>query len=381
MITAAEIRKKALHKYPEVVKALLAEASCFPLEIRSNKVLSKDFARMQLEIAEVYKFSRHRRGYGYVVQTEAVKTRQHGIQNIPKAIVFEDLTDYLKFVDKEKETTAILRQYALICKALPRLGSWLRQHPLEILEYAAAWPELITVCRWFVEHHEPDQYYIRELPVPVHTKFIESHKTILRPLLDQLIPQSVQPQEGNFEKRFGLKSDPVLIRFRRLDLQSTDWPLPYDDLTVPVEQFAQTPLPCRHLFIIENKMNFLAFPCLPGAIAIWGKGFALDALQPVSWLRQKNIRYWSDLDAQGFQMLARLRSLFPQTQSFLMDLSLLQQYAAFIVPGTPLSADLNAHLTPAEQAVYAHLIQHNHRLEQERIHQNTIIAALHKEGF
>lgn len=380
MITAAEIQKKALLRYPEVLKDLLSGRRCFPLEIRSNKVLSKDFARMQVEIAEVYQFSRHRRGYGYTVQTESVNTRQHGLQDIPRAILFESSPDYLKFIGKEKEAAEILRHYAYIRDQLPQLDEWLCQHPLEILAYGAVWPELVIVCQWFMQHHQPHRYYIRELPVAVHTKFVESHKNILRPLLDQLIPQWIQADSGNFEKRYGLKSDPVMIRFRRLDPRTTNWPLPYDDLTVPAEQFARTPLPCRQLFIIENKMNFLTFPEVPEAIAIWGKGFALDALQAVSWLRQKNIHYWSDLDAQGFQMLARLRSIFPQTRPFLMDMALLEQYATFIVPGTPSPADLSTQLHPSELEVYTHLTQNNQRLEQERIHHHTIMGALRGGG-
>ena len=247
-----------------------------------------------------------------------------------------------------------------------------KQLQLQVMVVSPAKAEEIAIVEPYIQR------------VPVVQRKDNRHSVVydmpIRQLREQLIPQWIQADSGNFEKRYGLKSDPVLIRFRRLDPRTTNWPLPYDDLTIPAEQFARTPLPCRQLFIIENKMNFLTFPEAPEAIAIWGKGFALDALQAVSWLRQKNIHYWSDLDAQGFQMLARLRSIFPQTQPFLMDMALLEQYATFIVPGTPSPADLSTQLHPSELEVYTHLTQNNQRLEQERIHHHTIMGALRGGG-
>ncbi len=39
----------------------------------------------------------------------------------------------------------------------------------------------------------------------------------------------------------------------------------------------------------------------------------------VSWLDSCALWYWGDIDIEGLTILSRLRSLFPQTRSLLMD--------------------------------------------------------------
>src|SRR5262249_1385055 len=59
---------------------------------------------------------------------------------------------------------------------------------------------------YFVEHPRP-QCYIRELPVRVHTKFVEQHAGILRELLEFLLPpEAIQPDAKTFTQRFGSSS-------------------------------------------------------------------------------------------------------------------------------------------------------------------------------
>src|SRR5690554_3124311 len=125
MITVAEIQKKSKRKYEEVLRYSLNGESCFPLEIRSNKMLSKDFIQMSREIAEVLGGSKDRKGFGYSVVSETIKTRQHGTQGIPKSIVYETLDDYLKFVKKEKEFQVMMENYRFVKSELPQLEPWL----------------------------------------------------------------------------------------------------------------------------------------------------------------------------------------------------------------------------------------------------------------
>lgn len=375
MITVAEIQKKSERKYEEVLRDSLNGESCFPLEIRSNKVLSKDFIQMSKEIAEVLGGSKDRKGFGYSVVSETIKTRQHGIQDIPKSIVYETLDDYLKFIKKEKEFHVMMENYSFIKSELPQLEPWLKENPKAIINNANVWPGLVKVCQWFLLNFEPNKYYIRELPIAVHTKFIEENKGVLRVLLDELVPDLVNISENHFERRFFLKYDQPLIRFRSLD--KTCWiEGSYDDITVPIEQFILAELKCLRVFIIENKMNFLSFPEVPHSLAIWGKGFAIETLKNIQWLKDKQIYYWSDLDVQGFQMLSQLRSYFPQTKSFLMEMEVVEKYMDFIVQGTPTITELPSHLSDQEFEVYEFLSRNNYRFEQERIDQSFVLLKL-----
>tara|TARA_A100000171_G_scaffold45648_1_gene49630 strand:+ start:8746 stop:9891 length:1146 start_codon:yes stop_codon:yes gene_type:complete len=375
MITVREIRKKSEGKYLEVLQSSLKNETCFPLVIRSNKALSKDFIQMSKEIAEVFSASKDRKGYGYSVISEPVKTRQHGPQDIPKSIAFESLPDYLKFLNKEKEYCLMMENYSFIKSELPQLESWLRENPKSIIDNSDVWPGLLKVCQWFLNNFEPDKYYIRELPIAVHTKFIEKNRTILKFLLDALVPDIVVPSENLFEKRYSLKYDQPLVRFRSLD--ENCWHVRYYyDLTVPIEQFTKNPINCSKVFIVENKMNFLTFPQTPFSIAIWGKGFAIESLKNTEWLHEKEIYYWSDLDVQGFQMLSQMRSYFPQTKSFLMEMTVVEKYMSFTVSGSPTNTELPSHLSDDELEVYEFLLTNNYRLEQERILQSHVLERL-----
>lgn len=375
MITVNDIKKKSERKYSEVLRSILNDQSCFPLEIRSNKTLSKDFVKMSKEIADVISGSKDRKGYGYSVISTTKKTRQHGSQDIPTGIVFDSLSDFLKFIGKEQEFNVMMEDYHYIKSKLPQLDIWLKANSNIIIKNNGRWQGLIKVCQWFLNDFQPNKYYIRELPIAVHTKFIEEYKSVLKILLDVLVPEIINTDETMFEKRFHLKFDQSLVRFRSLD--NSCWPqINYDDITVTIEQFRKTVLGCERLFIIENKMNFLTFPSMPHSIAVWGKGFAIESLKNIEWLAEKEIYYWSDLDVQGLQMLSQLRSYYPQTKSFLMQIEILEKYREFIVSGTPSKTESLAHLFEEEMILYTHLSGKNLRLEQERIDQDFILNSL-----
>lgn len=377
MITAGEIRKKSEAKYLGVLQSSLKDENCFPLTIRSNKALSKDFVQMSKEIADVFSASKERKGFGYSVISEPVNTRQHGIQDIPKAIIFESLPDYLKFLNKEKEYHLMMENYSFIKSELPQLNSWLKENPKAIIDNRDVWPGLLKVCEWFLKDFEPNKYYIRELPISVHTKFVEENRAILKHLLDELVPNIVDGAESLLEKRFHLKYDQPMVRFRSLDINC--WNFKYcNELTVPVEQFSGIPINCSRVFIVENKMNFLTFPQVSMSIAIWGKGFAIELLKNIEWLKGKEIYYWSDLDVHGFLMLSQLRSYYPQTKSFLMEMTVVENYAEFIVPGATTNTAWPSCLTEEEFEVYKFFLENSYRLEQERIHQNFVQNRLKK---
>lgn len=372
MITVEEIKRKADKLYPEVLRCAVLGESLFPKEIRANKKLSSDFSAMSRELAPLIAESKDRKGYGYSICYEQVKTRLYGVQDRPAAIVFDTLEDYLRLTGKQRQYLAFLEDVDLILHRIPSLKAWVVQYVQHVLDQQGQWHDLLAVCDWFMLGYEPDRYYIRELPIPVHTKFIEEHTVVLRKLLEELVPHLVAPTETEFEKRFRLKFEQSCIRFRILDEQLYLAGL-LDDVSLPRDTFTALALPCEQVFVVENLMNFLTFPKVPAAIVIWGKGYAVESLKGAAWLSSKNIFYWSDLDVQGFQMLSQLRSYFPQTRSMLMDCKVLQDYQAYVVKGTASNCQSLPHLTAEERDVHALLSAENLRLEQERIPQQVVI--------
>ena len=57
----------------------------------------------------------------------------------------------------------------------------------------------------------------------------------------------------------------------------------------------------------------------PSAIVIFGLGYGLERLARVSWLSERRIHYWGDIDTHGFAILNRLRHHIPTARSLLMD--------------------------------------------------------------
>jgi hypothetical protein len=98
---------------------------------------------------------------------------------------------------------------------------------------------------------------------------------------------------------------------------------------------------------------------------------APTALASLTWLHDRDLWYWGDIDTHGFAILDRLRQVFPHARSTLMDEeTLLRHRAHWGREATPVTTELG-HLTPAEAQLYEALVAGRHapalRLEQERI--------------
>jgi hypothetical protein len=378
MITPQEIRRQATGWYKSFLIAWL-QMEDLPLEIRFGKVktsgILEDFTTLHQAIRQLRKESKEEQGFGYTIDFKETDTRKAGKQWLPSRIYFETTEDYLQFLKKEKEFRAFMQDAGLIRRELPELEAWLLGHPLRVVENAGKWEDLLKVCRYFTDNPVPG-LYIRELPVKVHTKFIEENTPVLTSLLDFLLPAFVQPEEKDFRKRFNLKYDEPLLRIRLLDKEMACTYLSgIHDLSIPLSQFDTLHIPCRRVFILENKTsfsniyNFLTLPQLKDSLAIFGEGYKLRLLKNISWLQNKSIYYWGDIDAHGFEMLSLLRSYFPQTQSFLMDAATFRRFKQYAVKGTDFYRSSLPHLTTEETQLFYHLLglEDKNRLEQERI--------------
>src|SRR5262249_36397814 len=153
----------------------------------------------------------------------------------------------------------------------------------------------------------------------VDSKFIEDNRALLAAWLDRLLPADAIDSSAQglasdgFEKRFGLRYDEPLIRFRWLD-RSCSLAGTIADATVPLSQLAAYGPRCERVFVTENRVNFLTFPECSGSLAIFGGGYAIDRLGSLSWLGNQPLYYWGDLDTHGFAILSRLRGYWGHTQ-------------------------------------------------------------------
>ena len=366
MITPTEIRKKAENKYLTFLRSVTERQAFEPIVIVGNKKPNDDTVQFEKELTELIAHSKEKKGYGYSIEYQKVKTRKHGEQDIPVSISFLTEQDFLKYIGKEQDTAGFRKDVERILSAFPELVEWVCRFPNKVLDNHRVWDDVLKVCIYFKGNPKP-QLYIRELPIQVDTKFIERNKGIIKELLDIIIAKSVNPDETRFETRFNLRHDEPVVRFRVLDKTLSQALFSgIDDMSIPISKFRETEIPVETVYIVENKMNMLTFPPIHKSIVVWGHGFGVDLLKDVMWLRSKKILYWGDLDVHGFQILSELRSHFSQVESFLMDR---ETFNRFYEDG--IGAETNVEkvllLTPEEEEMFDFLRGGNYRLEQEKI--------------
>lgn len=364
MITPTEIKKKAENHYSAYLQSIVEGTSFFPFVIAGNKRPDDETVRFEAELTDLMSHSKDKKGHGYTIEFQTVKTKQHGMQGVPTSISFQTESDYLKYLAKEKEASRFKADLMKILAAFPELKAWISKCPTKLI--GNDWDDLLKVCTYFKSTPQPN-LYIRELPIQVHTKFIERNKGIIKELLDILIADYVDQDEKDFESRFHLKYDEPIVRFRILD-QSISHQLFSDieDISIPISQFKKLVLPVQSVYVVENKINMLSFPLIKKSIVIWGHGFGIDILKEAEWLREKDIFYWGDLDAHGFQILSEIRTHFPKVKSFLMDR---ETFDKFFVgdKGKETNVEKELCLTPEENEMFQYLKESNQRLEQEKI--------------
>lgn len=367
MITPHQIVAKAARAYLPFLQAWLRGEPFTPLDMSAGAPPT-DFRTLEQTVSTLLADAKEQRGYGYTVESQTRATRSHGTQSLPIRIHVTTAEDLLLLIGKTAEFTMFVEDVALIRSVLPELERWLADNPQQVIEQHGAWSELVRVCAYFRANPRP-RLYIRELPIAVHTKFIEQHLPILTRLLDALLPaKAIDKDAKTFERRFGLRFDMPPVRIRLLDESlRARLRLPLADVAAPVALLAALPCDGLRCIVVENKMVFLTLPPTENTIAIFGSGFQVELLRELPWLHQCVIWYWGDLDAQGFQILARLRALFPHVVSLMMEVATFDAFRDFAVPGTPCTIAELPQLTPDEQTLFVMLAQTNLRLEQERI--------------
>ena len=176
---------------------------------------------------------------------------------------------------------------------------------------------------------------------------------------------------AHFAERYGLRTEPALIRFRLLDPAIDLHGM--TDISLPAEEFARLALPVSRVFVTENRINGLAMPECPASLVIFGLGYGVDRLSDIPWLADRPLWYWGDIDTHGFGILDRLRRVLPHARSLMMDRDTLLAHRDLWVsePAEHRYLGEPDHLTSPERALFDDLredrLGERVRLEQERI--------------
>ncbi len=325
--------------------------------------------------------------------------RQFGRNKVPRAAVFSDLDSVAACLGHTRALRRAREATARLLRRLPALAGWASANPFMLLEHESALDTLASIAEWLQRNLRPG-IYVREVSLPgVDTKLIERHRGILAQWLDHVLPPETIDERYSrgrgFERRYGFRVRPELVRFRLLDPALRE-ATGYSDMSVPVEEFAARPpapptpaVPptpgqsaasgaaassaggISTVFVTENDMNGLAFPDVPGGLVVFGRGYSFESLAAAQWLHRLPIHYWGDIDTHGFAILSQFRSIFPHAHSILMDReTLLAHRERWGTEPSPTRAELTR-LTTAEASLYAELRENRLgrqvRLEQELV--------------
>ncbi len=294
-----------------------------------------------------------------------------GRQAVPEALSLSDANALAMLLGETVRWQRARMRFAALVQRWPVLAAGLRRQfdllaDIDEVEFA----RLGDMLAW-LQAHPASNLFARQLPVAgLDSKWLETRTSLLG---DWLRTLADLPRDTDFWHASGLRREPDRLRLRVLDPALRAHVGGLGDIHAPFEQLAALALPASRVFIVENKQTGLAFDDLPGAVVLMARGYAVDRLHELPWLRAADaVHYWGDLDTHGLAIFGRLRGHLPQVRSLLMDeAALLAHRALWVTEPQPHRADVIEHLDTTEQALYRDLRGDRWgvsvRLEQERI--------------
>lgn len=95
MITPKEIKDKTEKKYISYLQSLIEQKPFENIVIRSDKSYTKSsLPEFEKEIQQICSQSKEKKGFGYTLEFQKVKTKYLGIQDLPISIYFDSQKDF-----------------------------------------------------------------------------------------------------------------------------------------------------------------------------------------------------------------------------------------------------------------------------------------------
>lgn len=323
---------------------------------------------------------------GVRVEHRSVGGRKVGVNKVPARIWIDSPDQLWRLLGVTREVERFDALFHQTSDLEPMLLDWMAAHPLKVVDLSADWLRLVHTVTW-VSSLRDKEIYLRQIDVPgVDTKFVEAHRSVLTELLDLRLPPEridAAAPRSDFTRRFRFRKKPSYVRLRGLGSKAILGG--YSEVALPVHELAAEPLPVQTVYVVENEVTYLAFPDIPDAIVLLGGGYAVSSLGPLTWLRDRQLVYWGDIDSHGFRILHRLREHFPDARSMLMDRATLLAHEQHWGTEASQVREPLTRLTGDEEALYHDLVEDTFgsslRLEQERVRYSAIERAVGPRSY
>lgn len=381
MTKVDEIRKAARNKWKEFLAAEITGTSFLPWYYKGAKSDKKACYETQRKIAELLiTNSKDYIGKGYKLKTAETSTKLYGTQSEIIELYADEKADFIYLAGKEKEYKNFINAMNALDEFASKnnfsLKEWEKKNIAELekdRDEVDFFHSLLLSLKWLLDN--PDsKIYIREIPVSVHSKFIENNSKLLASLYSEI--KSVEPND-DLITLCGLKEKEALIRFRISSIKREETAIPLSAFNNLDKEIDLSDI--KRAIVIENEIVYLTFPQAQDSLVIFGSGFQATLLQNAHFLDRLKLFYFGDIDEHGFMILSLFRKAHTKTKSFLMDKATYEEFSIFSVKGSKENSDITEENLTEEEIALLHLLKKskdNNRLEQERISQAYIISKL-----
>jgi hypothetical protein len=376
MVTPDELRRWARGKLPDFVDAAIHAQSIFPLDHtrfgrvdRTTPTIEIDTQVRALlnEATEVIcpelpAIEKPRQGLGYSIALSVHRLRQHGgAQPLPSRVWFETADDFLHFIGETERWHILRSDIASIAVAGTEFSTWATTNARALRTRLVAGSGPALAAALTALHNRPHPgCFAREIPLPgVSGKFIEENLALLADIL-RAIGSPAWREGETIHAQLGLKQTSRLLRLMSLNGDQLDY-------GVPLNRFIALPAGTERMLIVENLRTFLTLPRLPGTLALFGEGHAVQTLASHHWFAHVPITYWGDLDPTGFDILGRLRRVHSHVRSAMMDTATLATHRNLLSKAAPVENPAFETLTREENGAAIQVQESRHGIEQEKL--------------
>jgi hypothetical protein len=360
------------NKYPDFLRSIIRGEPFVPIQLRGGKQKPATTDELHKSVKLFRQHERREEKPGWTIEWKPWNTKKFGRQIWPESIILFREEDYLLLLNRDVEVSTFRAILGRLLTWNPFVREWLAENPLSLLKHRNNWDSICTTIDYLLRY-DVSAFYMRSLPIPVHSKFVEQNKTVLRSLLSHLDAQRFPKDKSDLEEVLSLVQLPQLYPLRWLDLSlSSTYTAGLDILAVPYRTLLKTPWAIKEIWVVENETNLYLLPDRANALAIFAMGKALHNLKNIPFFVSARIFYWGDLDEDGFEMLDQFRRYYPQTVSILMDEKTVLHHRPYI-HSVPFRRTPNyAGFTAEEKSALRLLWDAQGRLEQEKLEQQFV---------
>jgi hypothetical protein len=369
--------KQLQKQYNDYLRNIILEQPFEPILLFGGKKKPDTTRELHQRIQLFQQYEKVEGRNGWQIEWKESISKKLGRQQWPEKITVTTEADFLHLLQKQEEVAAFRMQLQVMLNWNNNIRGWLSAQPRRVLELQKKWKDISAVTDYLLAN-DVTGHYLRSLPVPVHTKFIDDNEAVILSLLKYLDPERFSTAFTKLDVALRLQQKPLIYSIRWLD------PLLADKYSHGMEVMGVTPEGLRKLSweieaicMVENETNLHLLPQVKGMMAVWSRGKALSLLKEVPLLQQTKLFYWGDLDDEGFHMLNSFRQHYPHTQSLLMDQATVNfHFTEMKTQSLPYRKMQLPFLLTEEQTAYNTLSAVNGRIEQEQLQQEYIQQVL-----